>query len=97
MSQSWETMTSVSAGHIIQTPTQPAGSGRPQREPNQGPPHQESSALPTELLPPPPPPPWQSMKKKKQINFSNTSVESIDLMDTTRSVVNDTPRKYQSI
>ena len=49
MRQSWETMTSVSAGHIIMTPTQPVGSGRPQRESNQGPPHQESSALPTEL------------------------------------------------
>ena len=39
-------MTSVSAGHIIQTPTQPVGSGRPQRESNPGPPHQESRALP---------------------------------------------------
>ena len=46
MSQSWETMTSVSADHIIQTPTQPVGSGRPQRESNPGPPHQESRALP---------------------------------------------------
>ena len=43
--QSWETMTSASAGHIILTPTQTVGSGRPQR----GPPHQESRALPTEL------------------------------------------------
>ena len=34
-------MTSVSAGHIILTPTQPVGSGRPQRESNHGPPHQE--------------------------------------------------------
>ena len=39
-------MTSVSAGHIIQTPTQPEGSGRPQRESNPGPPHQESRSLP---------------------------------------------------
>ena len=46
MRQSWETMTSVSAGHIIQTPTQPVGSGRPQRDSNPGPPHQESRALP---------------------------------------------------
>ena len=46
-------MTSVSAGHIIQTPTQPVGSGRPQRESNPGPPHQESRALPTELPRPP--------------------------------------------
>ena len=45
-------MTSVSAGHIILTPTQPVGSGRPQRESNPGPPHQESCALPTELLGP---------------------------------------------
>ena len=46
MRQSWETMTSVSAGHIILTPTQPVGSGRPQRESNPGPPHQESRAVP---------------------------------------------------
>ena len=26
MGQSWETMTSISAGHIILTPTQPVGS-----------------------------------------------------------------------
>ena len=45
MRQSWETMTSVSAGHIIRSPTQPVGSGRPQRESNPGPPHQESRAL----------------------------------------------------
>ena len=57
MRQSWETMTSVSAGHIILTPTQPVGSGRPQRGSNPGPPHQESRALPTELPRPPPPPP----------------------------------------
>ena len=57
MRQSWETMTSVSAGHIIQTPNQPVGSGRLQRELNPGPPHQESRALPTELPRPPPPPP----------------------------------------
>ena len=49
MRQSWETMTSVSAGHIILTPTQPVGSGRPQQGSNPGPPHQESRALPTEL------------------------------------------------
>ena len=47
-------MTSVSAGHIILTPTQPVGSGRPQRESNPGPHHQESRVLPTELPPPPP-------------------------------------------
>ena len=48
MRQSWETMTSVSAGHITLTPTQPVGMW-PQRESNPGPPHQESRALPTEL------------------------------------------------
>ena len=42
-------MTSISAGHIILTPTQPVGSGRPQRGSNPGPPDQESRALPTEL------------------------------------------------
>ena len=56
MRQSRETMTSVSAVHIILTPTQPVGSGRPQRESNPWPLHQESCALPTELPPPPPPP-----------------------------------------
>ena len=30
MRQSWETMTSVSTGHIILTPTQPVGRGQPQ-------------------------------------------------------------------
>ena len=47
--QRGETMTSVSAGRIILTPTQPVGSGRPQRESNPGPPQQESRAPPTEL------------------------------------------------
>ena len=42
-------MTFVSAGHIILTPTQPVGSGRPQRGSSPGPPHQEPCALPTEL------------------------------------------------
>ena len=46
-------MTSVSAGHIILTPTQPVWSARPQRESNPGPPQQEWRALPTELLRPP--------------------------------------------
>ena len=46
-------MTSVSAGHIILTPTQPVGSGRQQRESNPGPPQQELRALPTELPRPP--------------------------------------------
>ena len=43
--KSGDTMTPVSAGHIIQTATQP------QRGSNQGPRHQESRALPTELSP----------------------------------------------
>ena len=47
MRQSWETMTSVSAGHIILTPTQPVRSGRPQRESNPGLPHHKSCALPS--------------------------------------------------
>ena len=46
---SWETMTSFSVGHIILTPTHSGNR-------IQGPPHQESRALPTELPPPPPPP-----------------------------------------
>ena len=54
-------MTSVSAGHIILTPTQPVGSGRPQRGSNPGPPHQESRALPTEL-----PRPQEKKKNEKE-------------------------------
>ena len=49
-------MTSVSAGQIILTPTQPVGSGGPERESKSRPPDQKSRALPTELPPPPPPP-----------------------------------------
>ena len=51
--RSEDTMTSVSAGQIILTPTQPVGSGRPQRESNPRPSHQESRALSTELPRPP--------------------------------------------
>ena len=47
-------MISVSAGHIIPTPTQSVGSGWLQRESNPGPPQQMSRNLPTELPPPPP-------------------------------------------
>ena len=71
MRQSWETMTSVSAGHIILTPTQPVGSGRPQRESNPGPPHQESRALPTEL----PRPPGDIEAKSNFIPFFEMSIE----------------------
>ena len=53
MTQSWDTMTSGSADHILLTPTQPVGSGRPQGESNPEPPHQEMHALPTELPRPP--------------------------------------------
>ena len=47
--QSGKTMTSVSARHIILTPTQPVGSVRPQRGSDPEPPQHESRALPTEL------------------------------------------------
>ena len=56
-------LTSVSVGHIILTPTQPVGSGRPQRESNPGPPHHESRALPNEL---PRPPKKQEEKEEKK-------------------------------
>ena len=61
-------MTSVSAGHIILTPTQPVGSGRPQWESNPGPPHQEPRALLTELPRPPPSIPRKGVNivKKKE-------------------------------
>ena len=55
-------MTSVSASHIILTPTQPVRSGRLERGSNQRPRHQESCALPTEL----PRPPQKKKKKKKK-------------------------------
>ena len=55
-------MTSISAGHIILTPTQPVGSGRPQRGSNPGPPDQESRALPTEL----PRPPEREAERRKE-------------------------------
>ena len=48
-------MTSVSAGHIILTPTQTVGNGPPQRESNPGSTQQESRALLTELPTPAPP------------------------------------------
>ena len=62
-------MTSVSAGHIIQTPTQPVGSGRPERESNPGPPHQESRALPRSYrgaTAAPPPPPREKAERQIQ-------------------------------
>ena len=71
MRQSEEAMTSVSAGHIILTPTQPVGSGRPQRESNSGPLHQESRGLPTELPFPP--------KEDKELTNNNSDPE-VDML-----------------
>ena len=65
-------MTSFSAGHIILRPTEPVGSGRPQRQSNPRPPHQGSRALPTELPPAPPPPlppPWVVKEKQANDNY----------------------------
>ena len=62
-------MTSVSAGHIILAPTQPVGSGRPQRESNSGPPHLESRALPTELRRPPRTRMFNLKEQKKKKNM----------------------------
>ena len=69
MRQRWETMTSVSAGHIILTSTQPVESGRPQQESNPGPPHQESRALPSELPRPP--------KYSKQVDSSGELLKRV--------------------
>ena len=41
-------MTSVSAGHIVLTPTKPVGSEQQQRGSNPGSPQEEMRALPTE-------------------------------------------------
>ena len=70
-------MTSVSAGHIILTPTHPVGSGRPQRGSNPGPPHQESRALPTELPRPPPPPPRVRERKRERKRESEREKERV--------------------
>ena len=43
-------MLSVSAGHIILTPTQPVGSGRPQRVSNPGTPQQIAAREKTQLI-----------------------------------------------
>ena len=76
-------MTSVSAGHIILTPTQPVGSGRPQRVSNTGPPNQESRALPTE---PPPPPllrgPHQLTAKRSENEAATCRVQLLKLCTT---------------
>ena len=69
-------MTSISAGHIILTPTQPVGSWRPQRGSNPGPPDQESRALPTELPRPPPPPP----PNDKETDVIAAEVAMVDLV-----------------
>ena len=65
-------MTSISAGHIILTPTQPVGNGRPQRESNPGPPDQEPRALATAL----PRPPWETGNGKDNIGDDETEKEN---------------------
>ena len=62
-------MTSLSAGHIILKPTQPVGSGRPQRGLNPGPPHQYLRALSSELTRPP------LLRSYKDINTDATKTE----------------------
>ena len=71
-------MTSISAGHIILTPTQPVGSGRPQQELNLGPPHQESRALPTELPRPSP------RRRKTALNYH---IRQLNPFSTTARIV----------
>ena len=68
-------MTSISAGHIILTPTQPVGGGRPQRGSNPGPPDQESRALPTELRPPPHTHTRYRMRERKRGNQKEKRVD----------------------
>ena len=53
---------------VILTPTKPVRSGRPQRESNPGPPHQESRALPTELL--------ESVREKERVRKRQREKES---------------------
>ena len=87
MRQSWETMTSVSAGHIILTPTQPVGSWRPQRKSNSGPLDQESRALPTELQRP--------LSLFQQTHIQSGSIESFLVRQPCRVV--DTNPKLSSV
>ena len=87
MRQSWETMTSVSAGHIILTPTQPVGSGRPQRESNLGLAHQDSCALPTEL----PRPPNPDRKRGSKLGLQKGNAKAHNNNTTNRAL-----RKQQS-
>ena len=71
-------MTSVSAGHIILTPTQPIGSGWPQRGSNPGPPDQESRALPSEL--PRPLELMNNLRKKEAVlnDFKDTHIKAFE-------------------
>ena len=71
-------MNSVSADHIILTPTQPVGSGRPQWVSSPGPPDQESRALPTELPPPRSIGAKKKKKKKKNKTKQKTQLSKID-------------------
>ena len=101
MRQSWETMTSVSAGHIIQTPTQPVGSRRPQRESNPGPPHQESRALPQSYRAPLK---LESRKKKSNIlkrnlNFKKEeTAKALNKVTSEESIIKikEAKKKYMS-
>ena len=86
MRQSWETMTSISAGHIILTPTQPVGSGRPQRGSNPVPPDQESRTLPTELPRPP-----------KEVLFEISAGHWINLYSAIISIWNVHTQKIENI
>ena len=84
-------MTSISAGHIILTPTRPVGSGRPQRGSNPGPPDQESRALSTEL---PRPPSYTSDKKPRTGTYTSdkkprTRTYTSDKKPRTRTYISD--------
>ena len=78
MRQSWETMTSISAGHIILTLPQPVGSGRPQRESKPGPPNQESCDLQTELPRPP-----SARKREREMGEGDRSIAYLWIADRT--------------
>ena len=63
-------MTSVSAGHIILTPTQSVGNPRLERGSNPRPRSQKSRALPTELPARP-----LSLTRVKSVDLQNTSLD----------------------
>ena len=80
-------MTSISAGHIILTPTQPVGSGRPQRGSNPRPPDQESRVLPTERPHPPGGGGNLLKRKEKMLSLLNRTTEPLEMYNSLKKSI----------